>query len=167
MRTSSITIDERFFVARAELRKMSGRGSHGSGDKLSLDDLAKIIEDVHDAVDKWHNIGIQLGLHESELKSIESNYPRQNDRLREMICKWLQNKVATWGKMVSALKSRTVGEGYLAEQLESKYCVPLQRMTLTATKISKSTKVSASKSNNYACIFNIIRGLSQIELLHA
>ena len=122
---------------------MSGRGSGG---KLSLDDLAKIIEDVHDAVDKWHNIGIQLGLHESELKSIESNYPRQNDRLREMICKWLQNKVATWGKMVRALKSRTVGEGYLAEQLESKYCVPLQRITLTTTKISKSTKVSRSES---------------------
>ena len=80
---------------------MLGKGSRGSGDKLSLDDLAKIIEDVHDAMDKWHNIGIQLGLHESELKSIESNYPRQNDRLREMICKWLQNKVATWGKMVS------------------------------------------------------------------
>ena len=123
---------------------MSGKRS---GDKLSLDDLAKIIEDVHDAVDKWHNIGIQLGLHESELKSIESNYPRQNDRLREMICKWLQNKVATWGKMVRALKSRTVGEGYLAEQLESKYCVPLQRITLTSatTKISKSTEVSQSK----------------------
>ena len=80
---------------------MLGKGSRGSDDKLSLDDLAKIIEDVHDAVDKWHNIGIQLGLHESELKSIESSYPRQNDRLREMICKWLQNKVATWGKMVS------------------------------------------------------------------
>ena len=25
----------------------------------------------------------------------------QNDRLREMICKWLQNKVATWRKIVS------------------------------------------------------------------
>ena len=117
----------------------------GPGGKLSLDDLAKIIEDVHDAVDKWHNIGIQLGLHESDLKSIESNYPRQNDRLREMICKWLQNKVATWGKMVSALKSRTVGEGYLAEQLESKYCVPMQQITHTVTKISKSTKVSESE----------------------
>ena len=81
---------------------MLGKGSRGSGGKLSLDDLAKITEDVHDAVDKWHNIGIQLGLHESELQSIESNYPRQNDRLREMIYKWLQNKVATWGKMVSA-----------------------------------------------------------------
>ena len=122
---------------------MSGKRARGG--KLSLDDLAKIIEDVHDAVDKWHNIGIQLGLHESELKSIESNYPRQTDRLREMICKWLQNKTATWGKMVSALKSRTVQEGYLAEQLESKYCVPMQRITMTTTKISKSSEASESK----------------------
>ena len=114
------------------------------GSTLSLDDLAKIIEDVHDAVDKWHNIGIQLGLHESDLKSIESNYPRQNDRLREMICKWLQNKAATWEKMVTALKSRTVGEAYLAEQLEAKYCKPAVRITLTTTKISESTEVSES-----------------------
>ena len=112
------------------------------GSTLSLDDLAKIIEDVHDAADKWHSIGIQLGLHESDLKSIESDYPRQNDRLREMICKWLQNKAATWEKMVIALKSRTVGEAYLAEQLEAKYCKPV---VLTTTKISESTEVSECK----------------------
>ena len=115
------------------------------GSTLSVDDLAKIIEDIHDAVDKWHNIGIQLGLHESDLKSIESNYPRQNDRLREMICKWLQTKAANWQKMVLALKSRTVGEAYLAEQLETKYCESAKQITVTATKISKRTEVSGSK----------------------
>ena len=112
---------------------------------LSLDDLAQIIEDIHDAVDKWHNIGIQLGLHESDLKSIESNYPRQNDRLREMICKWLQNKAASWKKMVTALKSRTVGEAFLAEQLEAKYCKSAAQIIVTRTKISKSSEVSKSK----------------------
>ena len=112
---------------------------------LSLDDLAQIIEDIHDAVDKWHNIGIQLGLHESDLKSIESNYPRQNDRLREMICKWLQNKAASWKKMVTALKSRTVGEAFLAEQLETKYCKSAAQITVTRTEISKSSEVSKSK----------------------
>lgn len=115
------------------------------GKTLSLDDLAQIIEDIHDAVDKWHNIGIQLGLHESDLKSIESNYPRQNDRLREMICKWLQNKAASWKKMVAALKSRTVGEAYLAEKLEEKYCKSAAQITVTRTEISKTSKVSASK----------------------
>ena len=96
-------------------------------------------------MDKWHNIGIQLGLHESDLKSTESNYPRENDRLREMICKWLQTKAANWQKMVIALKSRTVGEGYLAEQLETKYCKSAKQITVTTTKISKSTEVSGSK----------------------
>ena len=120
---------------------------------LSLGDLAKIIEDIHDAVDKWHNIGIQLGLHESDLKSIESNYPRQNDRLREMVCKWLQGKNANWGKMVTALKSRTVGEGYLAEQLVDKYCKPAQ-ITVTTTKVSRSTEVSESEFQDEICIIN-------------
>ena len=121
--------------------------SNMPGNTLSLDDLAQIIEVIHDAVDKWHNIGIQLGLH--DLKSIESNYSQQNDRLREMICKWLQNKAASWKKMVAALKSRTVGEAYLAERLEEQYCKSRSaaQITVTKTEISnyKSTEVSGSK----------------------
>ena len=93
---------------------------------LSLADIGRVIEEMHDAVDKWHNIGIQLNLYEGDLKSIESNYPHQADRLREMICKWLKSGDATWNAMVNALKSRTVGESHLAEKLSVKYCKPIK-----------------------------------------
>ena len=91
---------------------------------LSVDDLCQVIEDIYDAVDKWHNIGMQLNLHESDLKGIESNYPRRGDCLREMVYRWLRTGNATWNMMINALKSRTVGEFYLAEQLNKKYRTP-------------------------------------------
>lgn len=101
---------------------------------LKLEDAELILKELYPAVDKWHNTGIQLGLHASDLKSIESNYPSQTDRLVEMISKWLKTGQAKWSTLIEALKSCEVGESKLSEQLRRKYR-PLWLTTEASKKV--------------------------------
>ena len=103
--------------------KMSSPGN------LSFEDFREVVNGVIDAVDKWHNIGIQLGLHEEDLRLIERRYSRQTDRFREMVREWLTTGNATWSAMVDALDSRVVGEHFLAERLKNEYCSIAQDFT--------------------------------------
>lgn len=97
---------------------------------LTLDDLQLVIKELSPAANKWHSIGTQLGLNELELKSIESNHPRQHlDCLRDVIFKWLYlsdgppeiGTARRWASLIEALRSPSVGETQLADQLTKKY----------------------------------------------
>ena len=115
---------------------------------LTLEDIAHVVEDLCPVMDKWHNIGIQVGLPERDLKSIETNYPRPDDRLREMVSKWLSGGQASWDALIEALKSRTVSEVHLAEKLKLKH--PTSDLARPPTDTAKKTE---SKLNSvYLCI---------------
>ena len=52
-----------------------------------------------------------------------------SDQMREMLMYWLDSAVdphPCWKTIVTALRSPLVNENYLADQLESKYCAPVQ-----------------------------------------
>ena len=52
-----------------------------------------------------------------------------SDSLCEMLALWLETAIdppPTWEAVVTALRSPAVSENYLADQLESKYCNPVQ-----------------------------------------
>ena len=53
-----------------------------------------------------------------------------------MLKHWLKNVIrpATWGALVDALDSQTVGEHKLASKLRLKYCQPKQSDMMTAAK---------------------------------
>ena len=54
-----------------------------------------------------------------------------SDSLCEMLVLWLKTAVGpppTWEAVVTALRSPLVNENYLADQLESKYCNPVQHV---------------------------------------
>ena len=54
-----------------------------------------------------------------------------SDSLCEMLMLWLRTAVdppPTWEAVVTALRSPAVNENYLADQLEAKYCNPVQPM---------------------------------------
>ena len=96
--------------------------------KLDENDLKAVLEAVHDAHGKWHGIGLQLGLAPPVLRGIEQQYANTADMLREMLGKWLKqvDPVPTWVALIGALKSKTVNEPGLAEQLiEKHHIIPL------------------------------------------
>ena len=66
---------------------------------------------------KWYRLGLQLGVREDHLDTIEKNYPRDNDMCKiKMFGKWLRGDTsATYEKLVRALA--TIGMRNLAESV--------------------------------------------------
>ena len=85
--------------------------------------LKDLLEELVDISDKWHGLGLQLGLNEGALKGINSDHPKNSqDCLRETLRTWLDVEPrATWHTLCAALRSRTVGAETLASSLVAKY----------------------------------------------
>ena len=92
--------------------------------ELSIDDLHTVQEKVFDARIKWYYIGLGLGVRDSTLKAIRSQFNDPADCLRETLQEWLKqtDPNPTWRALVAALRSPTVGEQRLAGNLEGRYC---------------------------------------------
>ena len=85
--------------------------------------LNTVRNEIHDARTMWYDIGLELKVPESTLKSIESRYEDDKICLREVIAAWLRaGDNATWESLVDALRTRVVDEPRLAAELEAKYC---------------------------------------------
>ena len=77
--------------------------------------------EIHDARSKWYDIGLELKVPKSTLKSIESRYEDDKACLREVISVWLRaGDNPTWESLVDALRTRVVDEPNLAAELEAK-----------------------------------------------
>lgn len=69
------------------------------------------------------DIGLELGMNKVDLDCIKTKCRgNPDDCFREMLSKWLLGRGATWNAVVSALNSRVVGFGQLAEELKASVC---------------------------------------------
>ena len=94
---------------------------------LGLDDLADVLEEVLGSSTKWYEIGLRLKLSIEKLDGITSQFSDPRRCLCEMLKEWLKGvggSRPTWGALVEALRSQTVEEPKLADQLEAKHCQP-------------------------------------------
>jgi hypothetical protein len=109
---------------------------------LSVDDLQVVVQEISSAARNWRSIGTELGLKEVELKSIESSHPRQHlECLLDVIFKWLYLSDG-WppdvgiarrrSALIKALRSPSVGETQLADELTKKYSSPFPPKTTTS-----------------------------------
>ena len=74
-------------------------------------------------IDKWYEIGVQLGVSEAKLRQIEADRTTVNRRFSEVINFWLNGntQVATnWESLVIVLESSFVDEKGLAKKLREK-----------------------------------------------
>jgi hypothetical protein len=83
-------------------------------------DLRSITNELGSVIDKWFQIGVQLGVDESKLRQIETDYHTLDRRFSEMISFWLNGNTqvaVTWMSLVQVLESRFISEKGLAKQL--------------------------------------------------
>ena len=67
---------------------------------------------------EWYRVGLQLGVKEYELKRIELDYARLNDRKREMFSAWLRTCDNTnYRTLIKTLEA--VGERKAIEQIRT------------------------------------------------
>ena len=98
-------------------------------DTLSLDnDLGTLQSELHEARDKWYNLGVQLKVPVSDLRAIQTKFKYSNDPedcLREMLTRWLSITIIpppTWQTVMDALCSTPVDRPLIAELIRNKYC---------------------------------------------
>ena len=94
------------------------------GNKLTLDDLGQVMEEVLDVSAQWYHLGLQLKLRTGALDRIRTQFHDPRDQLLEMLKTWLTSSDNTsWKTLTDALRSRSVGASQLAGALETKYCL--------------------------------------------
>ena len=95
-----------------------------SGNKLTLDDLGQILEEVLDVSAQWYPLGLQLKVRIGTLDSIQAQFSDPKRQLLEMLKTWLTTSDNTsWNTLTDALRSRSVGASQLASVLERNYCL--------------------------------------------
>ena len=81
---------------------------------------------LHSVCDKWYKIGVQLEVPIPNLNIIGRN---SMDHLCDTLDYWMRNDPSpSWSQIVDALKSPSVGENRLAEEIERKYCSPQEQI---------------------------------------
>lgn len=108
--------------------------------------LSKVLNLLVSASIKWFDLGLQLGLRESDLKVIE--YDRGKDGahvcLREMISLWLKmiNPQPSWEGLVVALKKPSVQLIALAKKIKKECCTSDEE---AEAKIEENSATSSSE----------------------
>lgn len=81
-----------------------------TGRLLTINDLDDVYRLIHPARIQWDPVGLELGLHESDLENIKDEHDTNAKRLKRMLAKWLRRArlKPTWQKLINAFKSITV-----------------------------------------------------------
>ena len=94
-----------------------------SSRKLTLPSLATVREALHDVRSKWEDVGIEL-LGKNETDAIKKERANNcGECLTEILSIYLKrsNPEPSWSSIIAALRTRTVGESQLAQDLEQRY----------------------------------------------
>ena len=107
--------------------------------------LKALLHELHPVRASWYNIGLELDVPYTELDCFKQNCSDQLELMREVLKHWLKSAVdppPSWEAVVKALRSPTVNEKHVAEQLESKYCASVQH---TQEKPNSANEVKKSE----------------------
>ena len=111
--------------------------------------LKALLNELHSVRANWYNIGLELDIPYTELNCFRKMYSDPSDSLREVLIHWLDTAVdpcRTWEAVVTALRSPLVVKKNIAEQLESKYCAPMQDIMDTSNSPTKAEKCEGTLS---------------------
>ena len=104
-------------------------------DMTAVLDLRSVTDELGSVMDKWFQIGVQLGLSETKLHQIESDHRTADRCFSEVIIFWLKGNTqvaVTWKSLVEVLESSFVNERGLAKRLREKYGVEPDKGTTAA-----------------------------------
>ena len=86
-----------------------------------LPSVSLVTQELTTVHEKWQYIGEELGLEQSSLRDIRSNYSDPGDCLREVLSKQLRSYASSWKDIVAVLRTPRIGESHLADHLKVKY----------------------------------------------
>ncbi len=121
---------------------------------LVSDNLRKVINLLLDVASKWYELGLQLGVKESYLKSIEHDYGHRGAQtcLREMLSVWLKmiDPRPSWESLLSSVRHSTVGNPALAQKIRKEVGMPENAEGLSSARPSKQAGRFAIRTSRAA-----------------
>ena len=92
---------------------------------LTVDDAHNVLESMFGAREKWRRIGGVFRLSQSTLDNIDAEYSHNDDKLSNVIIKWLRKyggtEKCTWAHVAMALRNKTVAREDLAQEVFEQY----------------------------------------------
>ena len=93
-------------------------------DGLDEKDVNELYEALYRVRKSYMPIALQIGVQISEIEGVESEQTDSGRRLLGILTIRLrQTEELTWGDIVEALRSKCVGRGKVADEIEKKYCL--------------------------------------------
>ncbi len=101
--------------------------THTAADQVITEsDIGRLTELLSDAATKSFLLGMQLGIKEGLLKTIEEDYKTSVRRMAEVLTAWVKGtEHPTVGKLVEALTSEIINELVCASKVSEMYTVHL------------------------------------------
>ena len=114
-----------------------------------------------DSIENWHRLGVNLGFQGHQLREIERNYNRDNNRCKiEMLDLWLRDtRNPTWEAIIRALDQMQAR--VVADNIRRRYC-----SSSTALSSGKYMYSQFSAFNMYVGVLNINKKWKKIEACH-
>ena len=81
-----------------------------------------VAQELTAVYEKWQYIGQELGVKQSSLRYIHTNYSDPGDCLWRALSKQFERCATTWKDIVAVLRTPRIGESHLADHLDVKYC---------------------------------------------
>ena len=86
---------------------------------LSVSLVAKELTAVSE---KWQYIGEELRVEQSSLRNISTKHSDPGDCLKAVLRERIRHSTTSWRDIVAVLRTPHIGESFLADHLEGKYC---------------------------------------------
>ena len=114
---------------------------------LTPDDAGKILEELLDAQNHAHLLGLMMNVKPRDVEAIQAMYQQPKDRLLHIIISFLQQTepTPTWRTIVDALKSPVVGLTALARRVEAAH---FPDSTATRDVVAETTGMSPSRGGS-------------------
>ena len=103
-------------------------------------DLRSITNELGSVIDKWYEIGVQLGINEAKLRQIEADSRTVSRCFSEVISFWLNGNTqvaVSWNSLIDILESPFVNEKGLANKLREKTGLEVHNKEGTPTLTGK------------------------------
>ena len=84
--------------------------------------VSLVAQELTAVSENWQDIGEELGVDQSLLRYIHTNYSDPGDCLWRALTKRFESCTTTWKDIVVVLRTPRIGESHLADHLEAKYC---------------------------------------------
>ena len=113
---------------------------------LTSNDLSHLLNVLNSVASKCYDIGLQLGVKNTQIANIRFNYTKCEDQLREIVVERLkQEPPLTWQDIVTALRADSVRQYGLASEIESTHILALHPPAAVTLQVSTDSMSPATQ----------------------